>query len=234
MNLCINFHIIFYSTGHWVSLYTNPPLFLDWYCTCSLSFNSWVLSQLSCFSLIPLYHWYLGWDNSCFSYRLQKYNFNPSYPFWVLCQILHINCDCISVTLVGLDPTWKTIFQPNVLVKYLLVFWMFVPTPNYKTAPLMVPVRATLSHTRYFIHLSICLPHKLYLLVIVLCFSFWSFWTSIKRKALLVLYEFVPFQVKTLVFPLALRCYPSMTGLVPLKLFHLLVLFFPCWSMTSW
>ena len=27
----------FYSTGRWVSLYTNPPLFLDRYCTCSLS-----------------------------------------------------------------------------------------------------------------------------------------------------------------------------------------------------
>ena len=185
------------------------------------------------FSLIPLYHWYLGWDNSCFSYRLQKYNSNLSYPFWVLCQILHINCDCISVTLVGLDPTWKTIFQPNVLVKYLLVFWMFVPTPNYKTAPLMVPVRATLSHTRYFIHLSICLPHKLYLLVIVYVFPFDPFEPVSNEKHSWCFMNLYLSRSKTLVFPLALRCYPSMTGLVLLKLFHLLVLFFPCWSMTS-
>ena len=65
-----------------------------------------------------------------FSHRLQKYSFNLSYPFRVLCQILYINCDCISVTIVGFDPTWKTIFQPNVLVKYLLVSWTFVLSPN--------------------------------------------------------------------------------------------------------
>ena len=86
--------------------------------------------------------------------------------------------------------------------------------PTNKTAPLMVPVRATLSHTRYFIHLSICLPHKLYLLVIVYVFPFDPFEPVSNEKHSWCFMNLYLSRSKTLVFPLALRCYPSMTGLV--------------------